>query len=110
MMTRLTIACAVLVMVTGAGRLAAQQPAETPAALYGRQCAACHGAAGVPSAAMARTMGIPDLTDAHGVLAKPDTALQTSVRAGKGKMQAYGTRLSADQIRQLVTYIRTLRH
>ena len=58
MNVRVAVAAAVLAVVTGAGRLAAQQP-ETPQALYNRSCAACHGATGVPAPAMASRMGIP---------------------------------------------------
>lgn len=110
MRVKLVVAAAAVALFASAGRLSAQQATETPAQLYGRSCAACHGATGVPAPAMARSMGIPDFTDAHGVATQPDTALQTAIRAGKGKMPAYGTRLSADQIRQLVTYIKSLRH
>lgn len=110
MRAKLVIACAVVALFAGASRLSAQQAAETTAQLYTRTCAACHGATGVPAPAMARSMGIPSFADAHGVAAKPDTTLATSIRAGKGKMPAYGTRLSADQIRQLVTYIKAMRH
>ncbi|MFI5280117.1 MAG: c-type cytochrome [Gemmatimonadales bacterium] len=95
----------------GAGRLSAQQAAAgTPAQLYGRTCAACHGATGVPAPAMATSMGIPNFTEEHGVATKPDSVLATSIRAGKAKMPAYGSRLTAEQIQGLVTYIKSLRH
>ena len=110
MKASVAIAGLVVAVFGGASRLSAQQAAETPAQLYGRTCAACHGVAGVPAPAMATSMGIPNFTDAHGVAAKPDSVLQNSVRAGKAKMPAYGSRLSADQIRGLVTYIKTLSH
>jgi mono/diheme cytochrome c family protein len=108
MKVSIAIAAAVVAAFAGAGRLSAQQAAETPAQLYGRTCAACHGATGVPAPAMATSMGIPNFADAHGVAAKPDSVLATSIRAGKAKMPAYGTRLSADQIHGLVTYIKSL--
>ena len=110
MSSRHVVAAVFVALVSGAGSLVAQQAAETPAALYGRQCASCHGATGTPNAAMARSMGIPDFADAHGVAAKPDAELQAAVTAGKGKMPAYRSRLTADQVRQLVTYIKTLKH
>ena len=110
MRTRIAIAAVVVAVFAGASRLSAQQAAETPAQLYTRSCVACHGATGVPAPAMATSMGVPNFTDAHGVGAKPDSVLATSIRAGKGKMPAYGTRLSADQIRHLVTYIKAMRH
>jgi mono/diheme cytochrome c family protein len=108
MKTSVAMAAVVVAMFAGASRLSAQAAAETPAQLYGRTCAACHGATGVPAAAMATSMGIPNFTDAHGVAAKPDSVLETSIRSGKAKMPAYGSRLSADQIHGLVTYIKSL--
>ena len=87
---------------------AAQQPGEV-GTLFAAQCAACHGAAGVPNAAMAQSMGIPSFLDAHGVTAKPDSVLRASVTAGKGKMPAFRGRLTPGQISSLVTYVKSLR-
>jgi mono/diheme cytochrome c family protein len=109
MNVRMAITAAAVALVAGAGRLTAQQP-ETPAAQYTRTCAACHGQAGVPAPAMATSMGIPNFTDPHGVAAKPDSVLAASIHNGKGKMPAYGSRLTAEQIRALVTYIKALSH
>jgi len=108
MRTKFVLASIVAVLACSAGHLSAQQPADAPA-LYARQCAPCHGAAGVPNAAMARSMGIPDLTDARGMATRPDSVLEASVAGGKGKMQGYRARLSAEQIHALVAYVKTLR-
>jgi mono/diheme cytochrome c family protein len=93
----------------GAGTLRAQQPADA-AQLYARNCASCHGATGTPNPAMARAMGaIPDFSDARAMAALSDSVLSAAITDGKGRsMPAYRARLSAEQIRAVVTYVRGL--
>ena len=102
------ITTAVAALAFGAGKLAAQAP--DGAALYTRNCVACHGATGVPNPAMVRSLGaIPDLSDARAMAAKADSSLISAVANGVGrKMPAYGTRLTGEQIRAIVTQVRTL--
>jgi mono/diheme cytochrome c family protein len=109
MTVKRVVVCGMLAMVAGTASVAAQQPTDA-AALYARQCASCHGAAGTPNPAMARSLGtIPDFTDARGVAAQPDSVLQAAIAGGKGRnMPAYRSRLTADQIRALVTYMKSL--
>jgi len=77
-------------------------------ATYKAKCASCHGAAGTPSAGMAKMMGIKATSD-------PDmqklTAAQmfTSVKDGKGKMKPFGGKLTDDQIKDSVAFFRTLK-
>ncbi len=85
-----------------------QQPAEA-ATLFSQKCSACHGSAGVPNAAMAQSLGIPNMTDPAGITTKPDSTLRVSVAAGKGKMPAFGGVLTSAQIRSLVTYVKSFR-
>jgi mono/diheme cytochrome c family protein len=103
------VVCGLVAMVALSARAAAQQPTDA-ATLYGRQCASCHGAAGTPNPAMARSLGaMPDFADARGVAAQPDSVLLAAITAGKGRgMPAYRSRLSAVQIRALVTYVKSL--
>ena len=103
------VVCGLVAMVALTAGAAAQQPTDA-AALYARQCASCHGAAGTPNPAMARSLGaIPDFADARGVAAQPDSVLQAAITGGKGRtMPAYRSRLTADQIRALVTYVKSL--
>ena len=107
-MTKRAAILAGLFALASAGVLRAQQPVDAPA-LYAKTCASCHGAKGSPSATMAHSMGIPDF--ASGVLASvPDSVLKNTVANGKGRMMpSYKSRLSAEQIAALVTYIRTFK-
>ena len=97
-----------VVQSSGRATNQAQRPGEA-ATLFSQKCAACHGPAGVPNAAMAASLGIPDMTDPKGVTTKPDIVLRASVTAGKGKMPAFGAVLTPAQIRSLVTYVKSLR-
>ena len=107
-MTKRVMILAGLFALASAGALRAQQPVDAPA-LFAKTCASCHGAKGSPSPAMAHSMGIPDF--ASGALATiPDSVLKSTVANGKGRMMpAYKSRLSAEQIAALVSYIRTFK-
>lgn len=102
------VATAVAALAFHAGTLAAQAP--DGAQLYTRNCVTCHGATGVPNAAMVRSLGaIPDFSDARTMGAIADSTLVNAVANGKGRgMPAYKTRLTAEQIRAIVAHVRTL--
>jgi mono/diheme cytochrome c family protein len=71
------------------------------------KCAMCHGATGVPSAGMAKAMGVKPASDPA---IKKLTAAEmfTSVKNGKGKMKPIAG-LSEAQIKDAVSYYRGLK-
>jgi mono/diheme cytochrome c family protein len=77
-------------------------------ATYKAKCAMCHGAAGVPNPAMAKSMGIKASSDAD---IKKLTAAQmiASVKAGKGKMPSFKDKLSDAEIKEVVAFYRGLK-
>ena len=75
-------------------------------ALYKSKCAACHGADGSGSAT-GKKMGAHDFTTAD-VQGMSDADLATIITNGKNKMPAYKGKLTDDQIKGLVAYIRGL--
>ena len=77
-------------------------------ALYKSKCAGCHGADGKGQTAMGKANNIRDLGSAD-VQAQTDDVIAGIIGNGKGKMPAYGKSLKPDQIKDLVTYIRTLK-
>ncbi len=84
-------------------------PAVAPgagAAAYKAKCQMCHGADGQPTAAGKTMKALPFNSPE---LKKASTAsLIVSVTTGKGKMPAYGGKLTDAQIKEVVEYLRTL--
>ncbi len=79
--------------------------AETGEAIYKASCQSCHGATGTPNAGIAKMMGV-----------KPASEYKTtekeqieSVKNGKNKMKPFAGKLTDDQIKEAVTYFRTLK-
>ena len=79
------------------------------AADYKAKCAGCHGADGKGDTSMGKMMKIRDLGSAD-VQSQSDADLANIITNGKGKMPKYDGKLTADQINDLVKYIRTLKH
>jgi len=99
---KLTLAAALL---AGTCLLSAPANADTAAgeATFKAKCAGCHGADGKGKEAMKTR----DLASAD-VQKQSDADLTGIISNGKGKMPAYKT-LSADQVKDLVGYIRSLK-
>jgi cytochrome c6 len=76
--------------------------AQDAAPTYKAKCAMCHGADGKGG-----KMGTRDFASAE-VKAETDAQLTDTITKGKGKMPAYGGKLSDADIKGLVTYIRGL--
>lgn len=93
---------AALLALAAAGPVAAGD-VNNGAALYGRHCAACHGANGRPV-----LPGTPDLAR-PGALLKPDPVLLAGIRNGRGAMPAYQGVLRDREILDIVTHLRTWR-
>ncbi len=77
------------------------------AALYKTKCAACHGPDGKGDTAIGKTNKLRDLSSSD-VQQQSDPDLTAIITNGKGKMPAYGKSLKPDQVKDLVTYIRSL--
>jgi mono/diheme cytochrome c family protein len=80
---------------------------DTPEALYKSKCQVCHGAEGKGSPA-GQKMGAKAFSDPS-VAKQSDDELIATTKEGKGKMPAYDGKLSDQQIKDLVKYIRTLK-
>ena len=76
--------------------------ADEAAATYKSKCAMCHGADGKGG-----KMGTRDFASAE-VKAETDAQLTDIITKGKGKMPAYSGKLKDTEIKDLVTYIRSL--
>jgi cytochrome c6 len=104
MKLRIRTACIVLLATSIAG------PAFSQAAgadTYKTKCAMCHGGDGLAATPMAKTMKVLSFKDPAMVKA-PDAQFIASTTNGKGKMPAYKGKLSDGQIKDVVSFIRTL--
>lgn len=77
------------------------------AALYKTKCASCHAADGSGSTPMGKKLNLRDLRSAD-VQKQTDAQLTEITTKGKNKMPVYDKKLTADQIKELVAYIREL--
>ena len=100
----------------GATALLIASPAARAAAAdnWKQHCASCHGADGTGQTKMGHKLGVKDLTDAANQKGFTDDQLFKSLKAGesdadgKVKMKPFGEKLSDDDIKALVAYVRTL--
>lgn len=76
-------------------------------AIYKAKCATCHGAAGTPSAGMAKMMGIKAASDADIQKLSVDQ-IATAVKDGKGKMKPIAG-LTDAQIKDVSTFYKGLK-
>jgi cytochrome c6 len=76
-------------------------------ALFKTKCAACHGPDGKGETAMGKANKLRDLGSAE-VQKQSDAELSTIIENGKGKMPPYGKSLKPEQVKDLVTYLRSL--
>jgi mono/diheme cytochrome c family protein len=97
-----------LFLVAGAGH-AADAPAT-----WGQNCASCHGADGGGHTKAGKKVGAKDMTDAANQKAFTDdeafAAVKTGFKdpSGAVKMQPFADKLSDDEIKALIAYVRTL--
>jgi cytochrome c6 len=81
--------------------------ADDAAALYKSKCQVCHGADGKGTAG-GQKMGAKDFQSPE-VAKQSDADLIKVTKEGKGKMPKYDGKLTDDQIKGLIKYIRTLK-
>jgi cytochrome c6 len=74
---------------------------------YKAKCAMCHGPDGTAATPMGKMMKVPSFKDPAEAGASEATLI-ASTKNGKGKMPAYNGKLTDAQIKDVVSYIRTL--
>jgi mono/diheme cytochrome c family protein len=82
--------------------------ADSGADTYKAKCSACHGALGAGDTMLGKNLNLRALGSAD-VQAKSDDELFTIISRGKNRMPPFDRKLSKDQIRDVVRYIRTLK-
>lgn len=77
------------------------------ASVFKAKCAVCHGANGDGNTNVGKGLKLRDLRSAD-VQKQTDAQLNTIICCGKNKMPSYQGKLTDDQIKQQVAYMRTL--
>jgi cytochrome c6 len=98
-----TVLLAGIILASAAG-VRAQEAAD----LFKSKCQVCHGADGKGDTAAGKKLGVKDF-HAPEVTKMSDAELIEITKKGKDKMPSYDKKLTDDQIKQLVKYIRTLK-
>jgi len=93
---------AMIAIMAAAAVVMAQGPG---ADVYKTKCQSCHGATGVPSPAMAKAMGVKPIGE---VKSSPEAKMITVTTNGEGKMPAFKGKLTDAQIKDSVSYFRSL--
>jgi cytochrome c6 len=99
-----SLAIGVTLILSFASSASAQ---DAGAATYKAKCATCHGADGKGETTVGKTNKLRDLASAD-VQKETDADLTAAIASGKNKMPAYGKSLKPGQVKDLVTYIRSL--
>jgi mono/diheme cytochrome c family protein len=81
---------------------------------WSNNCAQCHGASGKGDTKMGKMLNAADLTDAKKQASFTDAQAAAAIKDGikqngKTAMKAFGGKLSDDEIKALVAYVRTLK-
>ena len=84
------------------------QAESDSAKTFKTNCVLCHSANGSGDSTTGKTLKARDLRTAE-VQKQSDAELATLITKGKGKMPAFGAKLSTDQIKSLTAYIRELK-
>ncbi len=80
---------------------------SSPRSLYVQNCSRCHGTNGRAQTREGRRVEADDLTssDAKGI---SDSKMRRLITNGRGKMPAFGKKLTSAQITQIMGYVRGL--
>src|SRR5216110_3967250 len=81
---------------------------------WANNCAQCHGASGKGDTKMGKMLNAMDLTDPKKQSSFTDAQAATAIKDGvkqngKTTMKAFGGKLSDDEIKALVAYVRALK-
>ena len=88
--------------------------AADPKTNWANNCAQCHGPDGRANTKMGKQLNAKDLTDPKVQAAFTDAQATKSIKEGvkqngKTTMKAFGGKLTDDEIKTLVVYVRTLK-
>lgn len=98
-----------LTLITTSMAMPASPAPAADAAIYAAKCAKCHGSDG-SGVEKYKKKGQKAFTDAAWQKSRSDAQLTTSITNGKGEaMAAWKSKLTAEEIKALVAYVRSLK-
>jgi mono/diheme cytochrome c family protein len=103
MLKKFTHLCVVSILAIGATAFAQGSGADT----YKSKCQMCHAADGSGNTPAGKSTKVNPFTSPD-VVKMSDDDLIAVTKKGKNKMPAYAGKLSDDQIKDVIAYIRTL--
>jgi mono/diheme cytochrome c family protein len=89
--------------------LSAYSFADAGASTFKAHCASCHGSKGAADTMLGRNLNLRPLASPEVQEQSDDELFSIISRGRKKRMPAYDNRLSKEQIRELVKYIRSLK-
>ncbi len=105
MMKKLALSLVALAVIALASAPAVQAAADGKA-LFDAKCAMCHGKDGV---AKPMAKGSANFNDAKWQEATKVEAIETAITDGKGKMKGYKDKMSAEEIKAVATYVKSIK-
>jgi cytochrome c6 len=96
-----------VVFFSGTVATAGGDPASSGADTFAAKCASCHAKDGSGNTTIGKKMALRDL-GSTAVQKQTNQQLHDITANGKNKMPAYGKKLTADQLDELVAFLRTL--
>jgi len=83
--------------------------AAESAELWTKNCASCHAKDGTGNTLMGKKSGVDDYTDAKFQAKFTDAEATAAIKTGKGKMKGFAEKLTDDEIKALVAYVRAFK-
>jgi mono/diheme cytochrome c family protein len=102
---RVTCTLAIVLAFTFASRAGLAQNSAPD--LFKAKCEMCHGADGQSNTPVGKALGALPYTSPE-VMKLTDPQMTEAIKNGKNKMPAFGSQLTADQIKSLLPYIHAL--
>lgn len=106
----------ILFLITATGVLASRTRggpvdayAKSAGELFSKNCASCHGRDGRAKTFKAKLNHARNISDPEWQERVSDERIFNSIMNGKGKMPAYGKKLSEQEIEALATFVRGLK-
>ena len=81
---------------------------QSAADIYKSKCAGCHGADGKGNTPVAKNLGVRDFSSPE-VKKETDSELMAITEKGKNRMPGYAGKLTDEQIKAQIAYIRALK-